>query len=129
MSRNERVVIRMSPMAHFAVAFLAVGLLVLIPALPLWTAVLLLVPITASVALVRLRTVADRKSVTAHTLLGSRTVGWGDIEGLRFTKSAWARAHLRGGSQMVLPAVTFATVPMLTAASGGQVPNPYDRPE
>lgn len=119
----------MSPMAHFAVAFLALGLLVLIPALPVWTAVLLLVPIAASLALVRLRTVADRNSVTAHTLLGSRTARWDDIEGLRFTKSAWARAHLRGGSQMVLPAVTFATVPILAAASGGQVPNPYDRPD
>lgn len=113
-------------MTHFAIAFLAVGLLVLIPALPVWTAALLLIPITASLAVVRLRTVADRKSVTAHTLLGSRTVGWDDIEGLRFTKSAWARAHLRGGNQIVLPAVTFATMPMLTAASGGRVPNPYD---
>jgi len=27
----------------------------------------------------------------------------------------------------LLPAVTFATLPRLTAASGGQVPNPYER--
>ena len=127
MPRTDRVVIRMSPMAHFATVFLAAGLLVLIPALPVWTAALLLIPIAASLAVVRLRTVADRNSVTARSLVGSRTVGWDDIEGLQFTRSAWARAHLRGGSRLVLPAVTFATVPMLTAASGGRVPNPYDR--
>ena len=53
-----------------------------------------MIPILASVAIVRLRTVADRDSVTARSLLGSRTVGWDDIEGLRFTKSKWARARI-----------------------------------
>lgn len=114
-------------MAHFAAGFLALGLLALIPAFPTWGALLLVVPIVVSVAIVRLRTVADRTSVTAHTLLGSRTVAWDDVEGLRFTKSAWARAKLRHGDELMLPAVTFATVPMLAGASGGRVPNPYDR--
>ena len=87
---------------------------------------LLVIPAVLSVAIVRLRTVADRESVTARTLLGSRTVPWDDIDGLRFAKSAWARARLNGGSEMQLPAVTFATLPLLTAASGGRVPNPYE---
>ena len=119
------VVIRVSPMAHLASGFLALGLLVLIPVFPAWGEVFLVIPILASVAIVRLRTVADRDSVTARSLLGSRTVGWDDIEGLRFTKSKWARARLRSGEELVLPAVTFATLPLLTEASGGRVPNPY----
>ena len=36
-----------------------------------------------------------------------------------------SRACLRGGTELTLPAVTFATLPRLAAASGGRVPNPY----
>ncbi|BBY56876.1 hypothetical protein MSAR_00120 [Mycolicibacterium sarraceniae] len=79
----------------------------------------------ASIAIVRFRTVADRDTVTARTLLSSRTVRWDEVDGLRFERSAWARAQLRDGSQMLLPAVTFALLPLLAEASGGRVPNPY----
>ena len=89
------VVIRMSPMAHFATGFVALGLLALVPAFPAWGMALLVIPVLLSVAIERLRTVADRETVTARTLLGSRTVPWDDIEGLRFTRSAWARACLQ----------------------------------
>lgn len=119
------VVIRMSPMAHFATGFVALGLLALVPAFPAWGMVLLVIPVVLSVAIVRLRTVADRETITARSLVGSRTVPWDDIDGLRFAKSAWARARLRDGSELLLPAVTFATLPLLTTASGGRVPNPY----
>jgi len=125
--RKDSVVIRMSPMAHFATGFLALGMLVFIPALPLWSAAFLAIPIIASLAVVRLRTTADHRSVTACSLFGSRTVAWDEIEGLRFTKSAWARAQLSDGTELALPAVTFATVPLLASVSGGRVPNPYDR--
>ena len=84
------VVIRLSPMAHLASGFLALGLMVLIPLFPTWGAVVFVIPILASVAILRLRTVADRDTVTARTLLSSRTVPWADVEGLRFTRSKWA---------------------------------------
>ena len=64
--------------------------------------------------------------MTARTLLGSETVAWDDIDGLRFDRRAWARAQLKDGREVRLPAVTFATLPQLTAASGGRVPNPYE---
>ena len=47
-------------------------------------------------SIIRCRTVADRDTVTARTLLGSETVAWDDIEGLRFGKGSWARAQLQG---------------------------------
>jgi hypothetical protein len=122
---TKDVVIRMSPMAHFASGFLALGLLVMITMFPTWGAVCMVLPILASVAIVRLRTVADRDTLTARTLLGSRTVGWDEVDGLRFDRTSWGRAHLRDGSEMLLPAVTFTTLPLLAAASGGRVPNPY----
>lgn len=119
-------VIRISPMAHFASGFLACALLVLVPVWGNWALALLLIPALLSVAVERLRTVADGDGVTARGLLSSTTLRWADVEGLRFTRSAWARACRPDGDDVVLPAVTFATLPRLTEASGGRVPNPYE---
>jgi hypothetical protein len=122
---SAAVVIRISPMAHFAVGFLVLGLLALVFAGPAWVALLLVIPVILSAMIVRYRTVADRDTVTARTLLGSETVSWRDIEGLRFGKGAWAYARRKDGTELRLPAVTFATLPLLTEASDGRVPNPY----
>jgi hypothetical protein len=115
----------MSPMAHIAVGFLTIGLLVPVLTWPSICAPLLVIPLILSAMIVRWRTVADARTVTARTLLGSRTVAWADVEGLRFVKSSWARAQLRNGAELPLPAVTFATLPLLAEASQGRVPNPY----
>jgi hypothetical protein len=113
-------------MAHFAVGFFALGLLALVLAWPAWAALLLVIPVMLSVSIIRYRTVADRDNVTARSVAGSETVAWDDIEGLRFGKGSWAYAQLKDGGQLRLPAVTFATLPLLTEASGGRVPNPYN---
>ena len=126
MSDPSPLVIRISPMAHFAVFFLFLGLAALVYVWPTWTLVLFGIPVLVSAAVVRYRTVADRDQVTSRTLLNSRTVPWSEIEGLRFTRSSWAKARLTDGSELSLPAVTFATLPLLAAVSGGRVPNPYE---
>ncbi len=113
-------------MAHLAVGFLTLAMLSVVFAGPGWFALLLVIPVTLSVLIVRYRTTADRDAVTARTLLGSETVRWDDIDGLRFGRRSWALARRRDGSELPLPAVTFATLPVLTAASGGRVPNPYE---
>jgi hypothetical protein len=118
------LVINISPMAHFAVGFFALGLLIPVFTWPP-TAPLLIIPVVLSALIFRLRTQADEDGVTVRTLLGSRALRWEDIDGLRFTKGSWARAQLKNGGQLRLPAVTFATLPQLTEASGGRVPNPY----
>lgn len=117
-------VIRVSPMAHFAVGFTTLGLLVPVlawpPSLPL-----LVIPMVLSLLIVRLRTSVDHHGVTVRKLLGSQTVRWDDIEGLRFSRGSWARARFRQGAELRLPAVTFATLPLLSQASSGRIPNPY----
>lgn len=112
-------------MAHLAVGLLTFGLLSVVFAGPGWFTFFLVIPVLLSLVIMRYRTTADLEKVTARTLLGSQTVGWDDIDGLRFDRRAWARARRRDGSELSLPAVTFATLPMLTAVSGGRVPNPY----
>jgi hypothetical protein len=121
----EPVVLRISAIAHLASGFGALGLLTVVLAVP-WTAPLLVIPVITSAMIVRLRTVANEKTITARTLLGSRTVEWADVKGLRFVKGSWARAVLTSGEELRLPAVTFATLPALAAVSGGRVPNPYN---
>ena len=123
-SEAAPVVLHMSPTAHLASGFAALGMLAVVLAVPM-TAPLLVIPVIASVMIVRLRTVADGQTVTARTLLGSRAVDWEDIKGLRFVKGKWARAELTSGEDLRLPAVTFATLPLLAEVSGGRVPNPY----
>lgn len=120
------MVIRISRMAHVAVGFLAVALLASVLAGPPWFALLLLIPVALSFVVIRYRTVADRDHVTVRTLFGHHTVAWDDIDGLRFGRKAWAVARRRDGTELSLPGVTFSTLPLLTAASGGRVPNPYE---
>jgi hypothetical protein len=120
------VVIKISPMAHLAVGFLALAMLALVLAQPTWFAPLLAIPALLSAAIIRYRTVVGRDEVTARTLLGSTTVAWSDVDGLRFDRRSWALARRKDGSELRLPAVTFATLPTLTAATGGRVPNPYE---
>ncbi len=124
MATDSPVVIKVSPMAHFAVGFFTLGLLIPVLAWPV-CAPLLIIPVVLSALIIRLRTVADERGVTVRTLFGSRTVRWDEIEGLRFSRGSWARARLKSGRELRLPAVTFATLPQLTEASAGRVPNPY----
>jgi hypothetical protein len=121
---DSPVVIKVSPMAHLAVGFLTLGLLIPVLAWPV-SAPLLVIPVVLSALIIRLRTVADDHGVTVRTLLGSQTVRWEEIDGLRFHRGSWARARLKSGAELRLPAVSFATLPLLTEASAGRVPNPY----
>jgi Bacterial PH domain len=111
-------------MAHLAVGFLALGLLIPVLAWP-WSAPVLAIPVLLSAMIVRLRTVADDQGVTVRNLWNSQTVRWDEIDGLRFHRGSWARARLKSGTELRLPAVTFATLPQLAAVSEGRVPNPY----
>jgi hypothetical protein len=121
---ESRVVLRVSPIAHLAVGFFTLGLLIPVLAWPP-SAPLLVIPVVLSTLIVRLRTVADEQGVTVRKVLGSQTVTWDDIEGLRFRRGSWARARLKSGAELRLPAVTFSTLPQLTEISAGRVPNPY----
>ncbi|MDT5292730.1 MAG: hypothetical protein QOF88_7619, partial [Mycobacterium sp.] len=60
------VIVKISPMAHLAVGFFTLGLLALVLAQPVWFAPLLVLPVLASAAIFRYRTVADQDTVTAR---------------------------------------------------------------
>jgi hypothetical protein len=112
-------------MAHIASAFILLWLVLMMPAFGRWGLLLLAIPVLLSVAIERLRTTADADNVTARYLMSTRTLPWSQVDGLKFTRGRWARACRPDLSEMRLPAVTFSTLPQLTAASGGKVPNPF----
>ncbi|MFV0493463.1 PH domain-containing protein [Mycobacterium sp.] len=124
MATTSPVVIKLSPMAHFAVGFLTLCMLAPVLAWPP-SAPVLVIPVLLSAAIIRLRTIADDRGVQVRTLLGAKSANWDDIEGLLFHRGSWARAKLKNDEELRLPAVTFATLPRLTEASAGRVPNPY----
>lgn len=93
---SAKTVIRISPLAHFASAFLSMALLTVGPAFGKAGLVLLAIPVLVSVVIERLRTVADEETVTARYLFTSRTVRWPQIEGLKFTRGRWARRPFIG---------------------------------
>jgi len=124
-SDDATVVVRISQMAHIASAFILLWLVLMMPAFGRWGLILLAIPVLLSLAIERLRTTADADNVTARYLMSTRTLPWSQVEGLKFTRGRWARACRPDLSEMRLPAVTFSTLPQLTAASGGKVPNPY----
>lgn len=119
------VVLRISRLAHLGVGFFTLGLLAFVLAEPGWFAPLLVIPVLLSAAIVRYRTVVDDDGLSVRTLLGGEMVRWEEIDGLRFGRGSWAVAHRSDGSELRLPAATFATLPLLTELSGGRVPNPY----
>ena len=88
------------------------------------SAPLLVIPVLLSALIVRLRTVADDRGVTVRTLLGTRRCAGMTSTGCA-SAGSWARARLKSGAELRLPAVTFATLPQLTEVSSGRVPNPY----
>ena len=124
-SDDATVVVRISQMAHIASAFILLWLVLMMPAFGRWGLILLAIPVLLSLAIERLRTTADADNVTARYLMSTRTLPWSQVEGLKFTRGRWARACRPDLSEMRLPAVTFSTLPQLTAASEGKVPNPY----
>ncbi|WP_234795443.1 PH domain-containing protein [Mycobacteroides saopaulense] len=118
-------IVRISPMAHFMSGFLALGILAFVLYLPI-LAPLLAVPVVISYAIYRYQTAVDTESVQVRTLTTVRTLPWTEVKGLGFDKHAWAHAQLVDGTSLRLPAVTFSTLPILSAASNGRVPNPYE---
>ncbi|MHA6796038.1 PH domain-containing protein [Pseudonocardia bannensis] len=123
-----RAVFRVSPLGIFAaiaLAFFAVPFAFGAP----WLWLIYLVPVGIVVWILRVRTVADRESVTVRGILRSRRVPWSEISSLRLQPSTRARATrvsavLTEGGELLLPAVHVRDLSQLAAVSGGRLPDP-----
>jgi Bacterial PH domain len=106
----------------FAVIVAAVCTVPLAFASP-WLAIVWLLPIVGLLYVLRTGVDADPDGLTTHTLFGSRRLSWDDIAGLRIRR-ARISAVLRDGSTLRLPVLRPRHLSLLSAASGGRLPDP-----
>ena len=86
--------------------------------------VLYLVPLAALVWLLRTRTVAGPDTVLAQRAWAGRSIAWSDMLGLRVDERSRIWAVLRGGEEVLLPAVHVRDLSRLASASKGRMPDP-----
>ncbi|WP_187344457.1 PH domain-containing protein [Aldersonia kunmingensis] len=120
-----RHVIRIQKLAYLAVIMLFISVSFPVIGWPAAFGWLLVIPIGVLVWVLRSRTTITTEGLVTQTVFGGQKVAWTDVEGVRFPKRGWARAHLRDGSEVTLPAVSFDRVRELAVASDGRIPDPY----
>ncbi|MGB3370553.1 MAG: PH domain-containing protein [Rhodococcus sp. (in: high G+C Gram-positive bacteria)] len=118
-------VIRLPRLALVGVALLVFG--VAFPAISWPTAFgwLFVLPIAVAVWVIRVRTVIGRDGLAMRRVFGSDSVRWDEVRGIHFPDRRWARVVLDDKSEKSLPLVRFELLPLLAAASGGRITDPY----
>lgn len=105
-----------------AVLIIAVAMLV-IPSAPLYLGWLLLIPLAFIWWVVRARTTVGERGVDIrYAFRGGRTVRWEDVKGVGFRGSR-ALLTTRDDTELMMPGVTFNSLPRLAEASRGRIPD------
>jgi hypothetical protein len=121
-------VIRITRLSLLGVFMLLFGTMFPISGWPAGLWWLLALPLIALAWVLRTQTTLDTTEVRTRSLLGSRTVKWEQIKGVRFPRRGFARAVLADDSEIPLPAVSFDRLAELAAYSGGRIDDPYAIP-
>lgn len=122
---EHRHVIRVNRLS--LIAALMLFFCVCFPALS-WPAALgwlFAIPFIVAFWILRTQTTLTSTGVKTRSFIGSGSAEWSQIKGVRFPKRGWARAELLDGGELKLPAVDFARLRELAAASGGRIPDPF----
>ena len=123
MSPTPRAVFRVSPLVVlFALALALCATPVAFGAPYLW--LIYLVPVAIVAWTLRTRTVVDPEGLRVRRLVGGRQVSWDAVTGLRVDDRSRVHAVLADGGEQALPAVHVRDLSVLSAASGGRVPDP-----
>lgn len=120
------VTIRISGVAYLAVLLTALVAIVVAGINLLALGWVLLVPVALAYWIYRLRTVVTDHGLRVVSTLRTTDITWSELDGLQFPKWGPVRAVRTDKSFVRLPAVGFADLPLLSLASRGRIPNPYD---
>jgi hypothetical protein len=109
-------------------ALLPVGLLA-VCAVPLatvstWTLVVLLIPLTVAVWVLRTGVDIGDEGLTVRSLAGSRTVAWRELAGIRVAAGGRLWLVTTGGTEVRMPVIRARDLPQLAALSGGRIDVP-----
>ncbi|HEX8092384.1 PH domain-containing protein [Jatrophihabitans sp.] len=122
MTAPRRTVLKHPALAYLIVAFTALCCTAVVHSKLL--ALVYLVPLVAALYVARTATVVDEQGVHARAILGSRTVGWHELTGLRLDRSGAVYAVDSSGGQLKLPCVRSTRLDALIAAGNGRIPDP-----
>ncbi|AUS78082.1 hypothetical protein C1701_06490 [Actinoalloteichus sp. AHMU CJ021] len=117
------VTFRLSPVAYLGIGFLALCATPVAFGAP-GLQVVYLVPLALAFALHRWRTVATTSGLTVFRMMGTIELPWSEVTSLRIVGESTVRAVRSDDSELPLPAVRPRDLPLLSLASGGQVPDP-----
>ncbi|MCF6743898.1 PH domain-containing protein [Blastococcus sp. KM273128] len=93
-----------------------------------WGLFLLLVPAAVAAWVLRAGVDVGEQGITARSLLGSRTVPWSGLSGLRLGGRGEVWLVTTGGTEVRLPVLRVRDLPRLAAVSGGRLADPTARP-
>ncbi|MBD8507555.1 PH domain-containing protein [Hoyosella sp. G463] len=120
---SQARIIRISRLALLGVLLFACCVALVAATSPRLFGWLLAAPIILAVWILRVQTRVSENGLRTRTMLRTRTVAWEEIKGLTFPKHRSARAVLRSGEQVPLPAVTLEDLPSITPLSNGLIPD------
>src|SRR3954468_1357093 len=114
----------MSRTALLPVVLLLVCVLPLAAAASPWTLVILALPLLAAAWVLRVGVDVDDAGITVRQMLGSRTVPWTELAGIRIgsRRSMWLVPTDR--TEIALPVLRVGDLPRLAELSGGRIPQP-----
>ncbi len=115
--------LRMSRTALLPVGLLALCVVPLAFATP-WTPVLLLIPLTAAVWVLRVGVDIAEDGLTVRSLIGQRRVPWRDLAGIRVARRGDLWLVTTGGTEVRMPVMRARDLPRLAALSGGRIDVP-----
>ena len=87
-----------------------------------WTLVFLLLPAAAAAWVLRVGVDLDDTGVTARSVVGSRTVPWRELAGIRVGDRGGLWLVTRAGTEIALPVLRARDLPRLSELSGGRIP-------
>ncbi|MGY1825070.1 MULTISPECIES: PH domain-containing protein [unclassified Blastococcus] len=93
-----------------------------------WTLLLLLIPAVVTAWVLRAGVDVGEDGITARSLLGSRTVAWPELSGIRLGERGRLWLVTTAGTEVRLPVLRVRDLPRLAAASGGRLADPSARP-
>ncbi|GAB18374.1 hypothetical protein GOEFS_053_00030 [Gordonia effusa NBRC 100432] len=120
------VTIRISGIAYLSVLMAALVAVIVAGVNLIIFGWVLILPVVLGFWIHRLRTIVTDDGLRAVSTFRTTEVAWSELDGLQFPKWGPVRAVRPDKSYVKLPAVGFGDLPLLSLASRGRIPNPYD---
>ena len=115
--------LRMNRTALFPVGLLTLCTVPLAFAAP-WTPVLLLIPLTVAVWVLRVGVDVADDGLTVRSLAGQRHVPWAEVAGIRVARRGDLWLVTTRGTEVHLPVMRARDLPRLAEPSGGRIDVP-----